>query len=201
MLLNTVACLNKQPDGQPLANKLLVYLINGKQCGERTGPDSMAEFDKAVSGDYVGISNQINNEQHPRKRPVDLAKIPHQMMEDIVHLTVKDGVVSGKSEGQGMVWENSGYLRDGVLVLAYRTAGSQGRGFGTHLLVNQDDRDVEVYAGYLEGRDCTVEAIIKYPYILVRGKPGSNEVNRAKIKYADMLKQHGALVDPWVCIQ
>jgi len=198
MLLATVTCLNKQPNGQNLASQLTNYLMSSKQCEEATPEGQRKQFEKAFPEEWVGISNQSDNEQLPSERPVDLAKVPHKMMQDIVHLTLKDGVVSGTSKGQGLVWENSGYLRDGVLVLAYRTAGSHGRGFGLHLLVDQDGYN-EVYVGYLEGRDCMIGAIIKYPYLLVNGQPGSREVDRAKEKHANLLKQHGAVVNPLVC--
>ena len=200
MLLATVICLNKQPNGQNLATLLGTYLMNNKQCEGATTVAQKEEVSRVLSGEWVGvgISNQIDSERLPSERPVDWTKVPHRMTEDIVRLAFKDGAVSGTSEGQGFVWENSGYLRDGVLVLAYRTAGPHGRGFGIHLLVDRKGVG-EVYVGYLEGRDCSINEIVKYPYILVKGKPGSREVDSARQQYADVLKKHGVTVDPWVC--
>lgn len=156
----------------------------------------------AITSEWVGISNQIDTENLPDEIPVDLAKVPHRTMEDIVRLTFKEGVVSGtrkgKREGNDLEWEISGYLRHEVIVLAYRTVGPQGRGFGTQLMVAQDNLS-EVYVGYLEGRECVINEIVKYPYILVKGKPGSIEVKNAKQKYDNVLKHHGVAVNPLVC--
>lgn len=157
---------------------------------------------EAPTSEWVGISNQIDDERLPDKRPDDLAKLPHKMTEDIVRLTFKDGVVTGTSKGYDTTWENSGYLRDGVLVMAYRTAGQTARGFGTHLLVDQESRG-EVYIGYLEARECVNRGcvspeIVKHPYILVKGKTGSVEVAQAKQRYAKELNQHAVAVNPFV---
>lgn len=198
MLLSTVSCLSKQPDSHILAAQLNDYLTTSKQCDGTATPQQATTPTDDLSGDWVGISNQLDNAELPAERPVDLANARHRITEDVVHLTFKDGVVSGISEGQGLRWENSGYLRDGVLVLAYRTAGPHGRGFGTHLMMNQDGYG-KVYVGYVEGRECVINQIVKYPYILVKGKPGSKEVDLVKRQYANVLNQHGVTVNPLIC--
>lgn len=198
MLLSTASCINSQPNGQELASRLINYLMNGKQCEKEATNKQVKEFSEINTGDWIGISYQIDNKNLPATRPLDLSKAPHTITTDVVHLTFNNGIVSGTTEGQRFTWENTGYLRDGTLVLAYRTAGPTGRGFGTYHLVDQEGLG-DVYVGYMEGRECVIEQIVKYPYILVRGKPGSREVDSAKQKYSSMLSQHGVLVNPLVC--
>jgi hypothetical protein len=191
-------CLNEQPNGEKLANRLLGILRSEKQCNVQIDQRASQLSARITSGEWVGISNQFDEDQMLPGLPFDRAKAAHKLIEFAFYLNIKDDVITGHAERHRLKWDLSGYLRDGTMVIAYRTAGTAGRGYGVYMMQNLDPRS-DVYVGQVVGRECSTSSVARYPFILVKGTRDSQEVEWAKKQYASVLSQRGVTVNPAEC--
>jgi hypothetical protein len=110
--------------------------------------------DDPLSGEWIGIGREV----------VDSMSNQREFTENL-DLSYVRGTITGEVEGDNQSWEQIGFLRDGYITLAYRTIGEQAQGIGTYFLRDQDGKG-QTYVGYWEGKDCTLNRVVRCPYIL-----------------------------------
>lgn len=197
MLLATATCL--APRAKDLSERLITYVIENQQCG-RELPAATPATNDIMTGTYAGFSHEVDTEQLPGGKLTDLSKAPHKIFEYALDLNFKNGAVSGTMKRHKTEWEITGYYRDARLVLAYRTAGENGRGFGTFFLQPVDNDSTEIFSGYIEGRDCSLRRLIRSPFLLVKGDQDSTVVRAAEQRYeVDKLQGTGEDITDLPC--
>ncbi len=89
----------------------------------------------------------------------------------------------------------SGYLKNGHIILAYRTAESDGNGYGAYFLMDVSNDGTE-YVGHAQVNTCTPEGqVVKdCNMVLVKGYAGSKAEEDALAKYKELLGQECAQV-------
>jgi hypothetical protein len=112
------------------------------------------------------------------------------------------GYVSSLRNYNGFIWGDrwfedvgrhfsySGYLKNGHLILAYRTAESEGNGYGAYFLMDVSNSGTE-YAGHAQISTCTPQGQIVRDcnMVFVKGSSGSKAEDEATKKYKDLLLQ------------
>jgi hypothetical protein len=126
--------------------------------------------DKAL-GDYVLLAGNDTSEQAAN---------------EYLSLKSHGGEVWGMGKSGEKQRSYHGYLHTGNLVLAYRTNGANGIGFGD-LLLEQRVADGSEFAGVLQGNFCPQHAVMRCPAVLVRGAAGGPEERAAREKYETLL--------------
>jgi hypothetical protein len=114
-----------------------------------------------VSGSYVMLN--ANNGPTESDKPA---------LEDALTLQSHDGVIAGTGQHGGKQWIYSGYLKNGYIVLAYRSIMSDGLGFGIYVLADVDGTG-QVYTGHFEGNVCPERRLFRCNAVLVKGAVGT----------------------------
>lgn len=108
----------------------------------------------------------------------------HRLFEEGLELRGRGEALKGKGELGDFKREYAGYRKGGNFALSYRTP--KGLGVGVVLAGDVDGRERQ-YLGYWTGKDCTMKKIVECPALIVRGKPGSQDVAAAKDRHASFL--------------
>jgi hypothetical protein len=147
--------------------------IAGAWAGQAYDDLKASLFPDKVSGEYVFVS--ANNEADP----------PFE--ETLATLHSHDGVISGTAKRGDKAWTYSGYLKQGYVVLAYRSAGATGLGFGTYFLEDPTGNGRE-YVGYVEGNYCPERKVFRCNTVMVKGNFGGPEQKAAETAHAGLWK-------------
>lgn len=126
----------------------------------------------AFSGDWVGISGSPDPKYPPSLESLSLRH--------------RNGEISGSGSRGAKSWQYSGYRFGPGVVAAYRSTHDGGSGFGS-LYVSDIKGDAVEYTGYLEGNFCPQHKIYRCPYLLVRGKRDTREVDSAIARNREFL--------------
>ena len=105
-----------------------------------------------------------------------------------------DGIVKGTGQRGDKSWVYSGYLKNGYVVLSYRSADATGIGFGTFFVVDPTG-DAREYVGYYEGNVCPQRQVYRCNMVLLRGNQDGPEAKAALSTHAEFLDRRCAPVE------